>query len=228
MKLKQKIIIIFIILIIFTINVSCTITRKNETKLTNQSNTNHINLKQSKEEIDPEPTVESISYDDYIKSLRDSMRTPLDNAIEYDGRITKHYIEKLYNTKLISKEDIKIYEVRAPKTCSFNDNLKIKVGGVFKICDLKGEKEIINVIPFTENATNINNLKWEETYTKVTSLCPNNTIIRTRGIFNNEIIQTKKIGINLGRFFFGVHHSRTLYNVSEPFMVSVPFDSSNM
>jgi hypothetical protein len=156
------------------------------------------------------------------------MKSRLEKAIEHDDKVTEDYFKKLYDTKSISKEHTKIYEVRATKTCSFNDNLKIKIGGIFKICDTKGKKEIINVAPFTENATNIKNLKWEETYVVVCSSCPNNTIIRTRGIFNNEIIQTKKRGINLGIFFFGVHSNSSLYNISDPFIINVTFDSSKM
>jgi hypothetical protein len=229
MKLKQKTIVILIILIICTISIGCTITKNNQTKQANQSNTNSIDLKQSKEEIDPKPTVEVISYDDYIESLRDSMKSRLEKAIEYDDKVTEDYFKKLYDTKSISKEHTKIYEVRATKTCSFNDNLKIKVGGVFKICDLKGKKEIIHVVPFTENTTNIKKLKWRESVSEAEyGYPPNKVTLCVRGQFINELIETKKRGIKLGIFSFYAYRNTPLYNVSKPFTVSVPFDSSNM
>lgn len=225
MKSKHKYIILFILLTICTISIGC---NNNDSKEIKESDT-PINMEQSFEKVESEPIISSITHDEYISLLQQSESIPMSKAIEYDKKETEDYIKNLHDKDIVSDDSvINIYEVRAYKTCSFNETLKVNVGGLFKICDIDGKKEVINVIPYTEDATNLKDLEWKESYVTLDSIYKSNASIMARGVFIYTFKVNSKKGIDLGIFNFGVTTTSPYYHVSEPFNISLTFDISRM
>lgn len=225
MKLKQKYIILFILLTVCTISIGC---NNNDSKEIKESD-NPINMEQSFEKVESEPIISSITHDEYVNLLQQSESIPMSEAIEYDKKETEDYIKNLYDKDIISDDSlVYIYEVDAYKTCSFNEALKVNVGGLFKICDIDGKKELINVIPYTEDATNLKNLEWKESYSIVESLNLSSTKIRARGVFIYSISKSSDKGVDIGIFNIDVTTSSPYYHISDAFINSTTFDISNM